>query len=129
MIAQRQSFPLRSSTNESRTIKTNVGNRSIRTEHTFVAAPGKDSKELRGLLEINQTMNRARLIATENAKLDRQLIRNPASETMLKAQQLASLPSRLRFQAAREKDADKKKELTAQWTEAQKEADEKLPGM
>jgi hypothetical protein len=114
---------------ETRTFKTAAGERKFSTQRAFVAAPGKDFKELRGSLETNQTMTRSRLIATDNAKLDSQLIRNPASATMQKAQQLASRPSLLRFQAAREKDVDKKKELTEQFGQAQKEADEKLPGL
>jgi hypothetical protein len=124
-IEGRLSFKL----NESRTLKTTSGERKFLSQRTFVAATGKDPKEVRGCLQINQAVNRARLIATDNAKVGNQLIRNPASETMQKAQQLASRPALLRFRAAREKDADKKKELTAQLTEAQKEADEKLPGI
>jgi hypothetical protein len=73
---------------ETRTFKTKAGDRKFQTVRTFVAAPGKDPKEVRGSLEVNETVSRAKLIATDSDKLSRQLIRNPASATMQKAQQL-----------------------------------------
>ena len=98
---------------------------------SFVGTKGKDSKEFVGNFGMEGPFTPARLVPTEKETLTQQdsVIRHQVPELLTKAQQLGSRPLLLRFQAQRETDADKKKELLNQAMEAQKEANDKLPEM
>jgi len=96
----------------------------------FSGVVGSDPKQVLGGFGNENVQFRGRMVPT-----DKDAIETPSSPLkgvpapMTEATKLASAPQGLRFQAQREKDAEKKKELTAKADEAQKEADEKVPGL
>lgn len=96
-------------------------------ERKFVAAPGKNPKEILGTIGTDAFPVRAKLTATDKDAIETALVRGPAADTMQKAQQMALKANQAKFLIQREKDAEKKKELRAAADEAQKEADEKVP--
>ena len=98
-------------------------------ERKFVAAPGKNAKEILGSLGTDAFPARAKLTATDKDAIESVLVRGPAADTLQKAQQMALKAYQAKFLIQREKDAEKKKELRAAADEAQKEADEKVPGL
>jgi len=98
---------------------------------SFVGMLGADKKAILGGLGTDRFMNRAKMTATESAELPaaNRAGRGDQPESYQKAQQLSSRPLTLRLQAQREQDADKKKELQVHLAAAQKEAEEKVPGL
>lgn len=98
---------------------------------TFLGTVGKEPKEIVGNIGNETRLSAARLVPTEKENLTQQdlIVRHPVPELLTKAQQLAFRPLLLRLQAQKETDEDKKKELLNQAGEAQKEAEDKLPGM
>ena len=98
-------------------------------ERKFVAAPVKNAKEILGSLGTDAFPTRAKLTATDKDAIESALVRGPAADTMQKAQQMALKANQAKFLIQREKDVEKKKELRAAADEAQKEFDEKVPGL
>ncbi len=89
-----------------------------------------DGKTFTGCYGTDQFVQRAKLTRTDKDKLESGDMskRTTPPEEYTKATQISSRPSMLSFQASRETDADKKKELQDQAKEAAKELD-KVPGL
>jgi hypothetical protein len=96
---------------------------------SFVGTVGADPKVVLGSFGTDQQMFRAKMVRTEAETIDTPSVRVNPPEQMAKAQAMTSRPLVLRNQARAEKDADKKKDLLAQADEAQKQADEEVPGL
>ncbi|MFM8273193.1 MAG: hypothetical protein ACKODX_12825 [Gemmata sp.] len=96
----------------------------------FEGTVGKGGKVV-GNFSNDQTSFRARLSRTDKSELAANEIsaKVDAPAPAADAAKLANAVLALRSQAAREKDADKKKELLEKVDAAQKEADEKVPGL
>src|SRR4051812_37578623 len=104
------------------------------TRRTFEgAADAKDPKTVRGTLGDETRATRAVLVAQDADKLPSpaQLTaaRPKPPEPFVKAQRLQSASLRLRFQAQQSKDVNDKADLLEKAKEAQKVADEKVPGL
>lgn len=102
---------------------------ALPTGVSFVGLIGDNPKQILGTFGNESTQLRARLVRTDKDSIDAPFTRGKAPEEATKAQQLAIRPKMLQSQAKREKDAEKKKEILAKVEEAQKEADEKVPGL
>ena len=111
------------------TIVQNGKEQKFASERKFVAAPGRGTKEILGSLGTDAVSVRAKLTATDKDAIETVLVRGPAADAMQKAQQLALKANQAKFLVQREKDVEKKKELLAEADDAQKDADEKLPGL
>lgn len=103
--------------------------RKLSGEGLFVAATGKDAKIIFGSFGSEQRPMRAKLTATTTDKLATFVTRSPAAGEVAKITSLGNAPFLLRNQAAREKDAGKKKELRAEAVAAQEKADAQLPDL
>jgi hypothetical protein len=105
--------------------------RSLTTEYAFVGTPGKDGKVILGSTGTDRFRTRAKLVATDKEKLEANelMIRVELPEPMAKAQQLASKAAQAQNKMFLEKDAEKRKELQKEYTEASREANEKQPGL
>jgi hypothetical protein len=99
------------------------------TKYTFegVIDP-KDEKVVRGSFSDGTRLFRGSLNAQEGDKVQRPTPPKPPEE-MAEAQKLLVAPTRLRIQAQQAKDVNEKAELQGKAKEAQKEADEKVPGL
>ena len=95
----------------------------------FSGVIGSDPKQILGGFGNENIQFRGRMVPTDKDALDPPAPIKGLPAPMADAIKLAGTPQELRFQAQREKDADKKKELQAKAVEAQKEADEKVPGL
>lgn len=98
-------------------------------ERVFVAAPGASGKVMLGSLGTDTFSTRAKLVSTEEAKLNARLVKGEGYEAMFSAQQLNSKANNAKNDVRKEKDKEKKKELRAAAEELEKEADAKLPGL
>lgn len=105
--------------------------RSFASEYAFVGVGGKDEKIILGSTGTDRFRTRAKLSATDKETLgkDDLVVRTLLPEPMLKAQQLNSRALSAAAAAAREKDAEKKKELQKTAVELRQEADEKIPAL
>jgi hypothetical protein len=101
----------------------------LSTGASFVGVIGSDPKVILGGFGTDTTQFRARMARTDQTAIEVALTRGNPPEPMVKAQQLSTQPAILRSRAAQEQDPEKKKELTQQAAAAQKEADEKIPGL
>jgi len=90
-----------------------------------------DGKTAVGNFGIDLAPNRAKLTRTDKTELTQAeaVTRTTPPAPAAESQKLMAAASTLRIQAIREKDADKKKELTEKADAAQKELDEKQPGL
>jgi hypothetical protein len=96
---------------------------------SFVGTVGDDPDVVVGSMGNEQLMFRGKLIRTDKEEIDSPSTKEKVPEPMTKAMTLANRPTTLRIQAQQEKDAAKRKDLLAEVAEAQKEADEQLPGL
>jgi hypothetical protein len=98
---------------------------------SFEGALGEDGKTALGNLGADAAPNRARLTRTDKTELTpaEATVRPAPPAPVAESQKLAAALNTLRSQALREKDADKKKEWTEKAEAAQKEFDEKQPGL
>jgi hypothetical protein len=105
--------------------------RSFNSEYAFVGVRGKDAKAILGSIGTDRFRTRAKLSATDKETLgkDDLFIRMPPLEPMTKVQQLNSRALTAATRAAREKDAEKKKELQKEAAELREDADEKIPAL
>ena len=88
----------------------------------------KDAKVVRGSFTDGTRLFRGSLHAQEGDKIERPAPPKPP-EQMAEAQKLLIAPTQARIKAQRSTDANEKAELLAQAKEAQKEADQKVPGL
>ena len=98
---------------------------------TFEGTISADGKTVIGNFSNDQTSYRAKLTRTELTELEAKdtTITTKAPTPVTESQKLATAVLVARNKARIEKDADKKKELLEKADEAQKEADEKTPGL
>lgn len=89
---------------------------------------GKDAKVVRGSLSDGTRTLRASLHAQDGDKVERPTPPKPP-EPMAEAQKLNLAATQARVKAQRSQDANEKAELQAKSDEAQKEADQKVPGL
>lgn len=97
---------------------------------SFSGSSTDGNKTFLGSYGTDQVVQRAKLVRTDKAKLEQSDMskRLTPPEAFIKASQLNSRPAMLNFQASREKDEAKKKELLEQARAAVKEA-EKVVGL
>ncbi|HEV3439714.1 MAG TPA: hypothetical protein VG122_20280 [Gemmata sp.] len=90
-----------------------------------------DGKTAVGSLGVDVAPNRGKLTRTDKTELTQAetIIRTEPPTPVAESQKLVIAAGSLRNQAIREKDADKKKELTEKADAAQKELDEKQPSL
>ena len=90
-----------------------------------------DGKTAVGNLGVDVAPNRGKLTRTDKTELTQAeaIIRTEPPTPVAETQKLVIAAASLRNQAIREKDADKKKELTEKADAAQKELDEKQPSL
>ncbi len=98
---------------------------------TFTSASAGKDKSILGSFAFDTTFYRAKLSPTDKEEItaSEANVRVTVPKEFTQAMTLNNKPQMLRFQAQREKDADKKKELQDQIPAAQKEADEKVAGL
>ena len=96
---------------------------------SFVGTVGTDPKVILGSFGTDQVMYRAKMVRTDADTIESATTKGNMPEQMTKAQTLTFAPNALRAKARNEKDADKRKELLVQADDAQKEADEQVPGL
>jgi len=84
-----------------------------------------------GSLGVDAAPNRARLTRTDKTELtpEEAIVRTTPPPAAAESQKLMTSVNQLRFQASREKDAEKRKELTEKADVAQKDVDERVPGL
>ncbi|AWM38378.1 hypothetical protein GobsT_34910 [Gemmata obscuriglobus] len=97
----------------------------------FEGSLDRGGKVAVGSFGSDQLPNRAKLTRTDKTELtaDEAIAKTDVPAPAAQAQKLNAAPLPLRNQAMREKDAQKRGELMAKATAAQKEADEKVPGL
>jgi hypothetical protein len=101
-------------------------------EIAFVGTPTKDGKVILGSTGDYRFRSKAKLTATDKEMLEAgELTIKSGSlpEGMKAVQDLNLKVNTASVKAAREKDAEKKKELQKEFAEARKEADEKIPAL
>jgi hypothetical protein len=111
-------------------LKQSFSGREFTSQQTFTGTVG-DPKTVLGTTGSERSPQRAKLTATDKAKLDKAdaFARTPASEALSKVLQLNNKAYTLQFKAQQTKDADERKDLMKQMAEARKEAIEKSPAM
>ena len=94
---------------------------------------GKDAKTVRGTLGDEARATRAVLVAQDADKMpspaELAAARPKPPEPFAEAQKLQTAPLQLRFQAQRSTDVNDKADLLEKAKEAQKVADQKVPGL
>jgi hypothetical protein len=105
---------------------TPTGAQKFTSAQRFVGVIGDDPKTILGSYGPDARPQRAKLTPTDTDTPER-LVRSPAGEAYTDIIQLMNRPLMLRSQAARENDADKKKELLARAAASRQEVDEQLP--
>lgn len=110
-----------------KTIKFNTKN--ARLDWSFEGKLEADGKSAIGNFGTDLAPNRARLTRTDKTELAQAEIPSQSERPapLVESQKLFTAVNTLRSQSFREKDADKKKELTEQVDAAQKELEERLP--
>lgn len=98
---------------------------------SFEGALDADGKTVIGNIGTDQAPYRARLTRTDKTELtpDESIIRATLPPVVAEYQKLITASATLRVQASQEKDLEKRKELIEKANAAQKESDEKQPGL
>lgn len=96
---------------------------------SFVGVVGPDPKVILGGFGNDTAQFRGKMVRTDKTAIEVATTKGNPPPAMAQAQQLSTQPLLLRSRATQEKDAEKKRDLTQQAAAAQKEADEKLPGL
>jgi hypothetical protein len=91
----------------------------------------ESDEKIIGSMTSDRFAYRAKLIKTEKTEIGamERVVRVTPPAPAAESQKLLSSVNTLRFQASREKDVEKKKELMQKVEDARKEANEKLPGL
>jgi hypothetical protein len=96
---------------------------------SFIGVISDDAKTILGGFGTDAAQSRGKMVRTGQESIDSRFTSSEAPAELVKAEQLTTRPNMLRIQIIQTKEADKKKELMAEMSEVQKEAEEKLPGL
>jgi hypothetical protein len=116
---------------QTQTFKTVKGDQKLTRELAFVGVPGKNPKVVLGSTGTDRARTRAKLAATDKTELaaNERMVPTPVPEQMKRVQELNSKAAQAQSAMLREKDAEKRKELQKQFTEASREFSEKSPAL